>query len=72
MSRRQSDGLKTWDGKLRKAAFPYNTPLCYSNRNSRELMHIAVRDAMEGKFAIRYIGGRDHLAAEDPGERTDK
>ena len=34
---------------------------------SLEKMHIAVRTAMESRFAIRYTGGRDHLAAGDSG-----
>ena len=34
---------------------------------SLEKMHIAVRDTIESRFAIRYIGGRDFLAAGDSG-----
>ncbi len=34
---------------------------------SLEKMHIAVRDAMESEYAIRYTGGRDYLTAGDSG-----
>lgn len=39
---------------------------------SLERMHIAIRDAMESRFAIRYTGGRDFLTAGDSGEAVRK
>jgi hypothetical protein len=34
---------------------------------SLEKMHIAIRDAMECRYAIRYIGSRDYLSLGDSG-----
>ena len=34
---------------------------------SLENMHIAIRDAMESRYAIRYTGGRDYLTQGDSG-----
>lgn len=39
---------------------------------SLEKMHIAIRDAMDSKFAIRYTGGRDHLVKGDSGAAVGK
>ena len=39
---------------------------------SLEKMHIAIRDAMESEFAIRYTGGRDYLAEGDSGAAVSK
>lgn len=39
---------------------------------SLEKMHIAIRDVMVSKFAIRYIGGRDYLATGDSGAAVGK
>lgn len=39
---------------------------------SLEKMHIAVRDAMDCRFAIRYTGGRDYLSLGDSGTAVKK
>lgn len=39
---------------------------------SLEKMHIAIRDSIESKFAIRYTGGRDCLAEGDSGAAVRK